>query len=377
MSGELERADALNDLHRPDEAIAIAQQAAARDPGDPRPHLVMARAHVLAKRFDSAAISAQRALSLDPVSPQGARLMGVAIGGSGREPKKAIAWIHKALELDPENPRTHSYLARVESSIGHKGKALDAAQRAVALAPDDATTYATLGVVLFGDGRLLAAEQVLRHALSLDPENADALATLGEVVAARGRTDAAAELLQMAGRSDIRDETIHQDMVRYVRGAAWGLATWPVVLLIGAIGARTLGAVSLPMAQRLGWAVVLFAAAGGLLVARELRSRRFPPEVRRLISKRAFSAAGWESAGPAGFRPWWWRLLVRIPISARTLAACGFFVLVVLVGVTDEPGWESGDTTGSILTGALAAFLIGRWWQAHRKAATPWPGFED
>lgn len=346
MSAELQRAEALIDLHRPDEAIPLAVRAGAQDPDDPAPRLVAARAHLKAGRLDDAATAARHALSLEPESWPAMHLLGIVLSSQGDE-HQARYWTEQALAVEPNASATHALLAGIDSDAGHHGKAIAEAEEAVKLDPDLEYAHLMLGLTLAADGRHAAAEQALRHTLQLDPTNATALAALGETLAARGRPQDASELLSMAARNDVRDESIHQDMVRYVRRAAWGLATWPVIIALGV----------LTLVQPL-----LAVAPVGLYVARRRRLHRFPPEVRRLLTNRSRTRAAFEVEGGAGFRPWWWHLIARTPLAARTLAC--WLIWIAAAGV---PG--PVDLIWALFPAALTAY----WWSRRRKSLESHP----
>ncbi len=90
------------------------------------------------------------------------------------------------------------------------------------MAPDSAFVHLSIGLVLAADGRHAAAEAALRLALELDPADAEAITALAEAIAAWGRVEDAAELPALAARTDPRDASVHESIVRYVRGAASG-----------------------------------------------------------------------------------------------------------------------------------------------------------
>ncbi|WP_354702201.1 Beta-barrel assembly-enhancing protease [Paraconexibacter sp. AEG42_29] len=353
----LARAGALLDVHRPDEALVLIHQALGQDPHNPVAHLLAARAHIAAERWDAAGSAAGLALQADPESSDAALLLAVIENGAG-DFDAARAWAIEAVRLGPDRARAHALLAQLDAGKGNDDDAVERAIGAVGLAPDDAFVHLSLGVVLHRSGRYAAAEQALRAALALDPQDSNALSTLGETLAARGRPADAAELLQLAARANVRDETIQQDMLRYVRGAAWGLATLPVMLLILVI--TLLSATSVPSVA-IGAATLV--AVGG---ARVRRLSHFPPEVRRLLNRRARQRSAWESAGPAGFRPWWWRILVRTPLAARAVAC--WLAALAFVAAPDEEATTAGNLGLGLAFVALAGWVTYLWWRARRHA---------
>lgn len=358
----LARADALLNVHRPDEALVLIHRALSQDPHDPLAHMLAARAHIAAERWNEAGAAAGRALQADPGSSDAALLLAVTENGA-RDFTAARAWAIEAVRLGPDRARAHALLAQLDAGQGNDDDAVERAVGAVGLAPDDAFVHLSLGVVLHRTGRYASAEQALRAALALDPQDSDALSTLGETLAARGRPADAAELLQLAARANVRDETIHQDMLRYVRGAAWGLATAPVLALI--LGITLLFATN--VVSVIPGLLIMFVVAG----ARIRRLRHFPPEARRLINRRARQRSAWESAGPAGFRPWWWRILVRTPLAARAVACW-----LLAVAVVATPGADTLSVGLAVPCVALATWVTVLWRRARRRATATLPFYD-
>lgn len=117
----------------------------------------------------------------------------------------AIQTFRRALEVDPDDARSHagiadchSFLRLYFSRTASAQEADSASLRAVALAPDLAEARAARGLALFVAGRLNEAEEELGRALSLDPRAYHARYISGRVDFARGRFDAAAAHFRQA-----------------------------------------------------------------------------------------------------------------------------------------------------------------------------------
>lgn len=372
MKDWLERADALIDLHRPEQALELAQAAMARAPQDPAPHLIAARAHLAAGSYDDAEQAARQALSLDPLSSHAARLIAIALGNT-RDQKGARKWALEAVRLAPEDTYAHALLAQLLSNSDRHRDAIAHAEQAVSLDPENDFAHFTLGRVLYQDGRFLASEHALRHALALDPTDAPTLSALGETLAARGRPEDAAELLQLAARADVRDESIHQDMLRYVRRAAAGLATWPIIgffCLITFTAAIEHGR-STTTLERLVYPPLFALIALGLYLARRRRLHRFPPEARRLLNRRSRTFEAFEWEGPSGLRPWWWLLIVRIPLTVRALAFWLVWLFVLSSPLQPDIHWRTTDWVVALVFGVVPITLTCRWVLGRRKAVAP------
>jgi tetratricopeptide (TPR) repeat protein len=114
--------------------------------------------------------------------------------------KEAERLFHKALDLEPDDPRAHAGLARVSTYLYTLGLeetpervegATASAGRAVALAPDDAVARAALAAALVAADRLTPALEEARRAVALDPGDAGARALLGQILRLRGELEEA------------------------------------------------------------------------------------------------------------------------------------------------------------------------------------------
>lgn len=374
MSGDLQRAEMLIDLHRPDDALALATSAAERDPEAAEPHIVAARAHLKAERPVAAEGCARQALSLDPESASATLLRAIAAGEQGNT-HRARKLAGEALRRAPYHAPTHALLGQYDSLIQLEAEGIARCEHAVHLAPDEPFCHLSLGVVLYRDGRYRGSEQALRRALELDPTDAVALTALGDTLAALGRPGDAAELLQLAARNDVRDDGIRQDMLRYVRRAAGGLGTWPIIAIVCWATLLTATADGNSATNR----VVLSSLFGALALvlggARTRRMRRFPKEVRRMLNRRSLRRSAIEFGGPAGWRPWWWRVIVRLPVSARALSAWLIWLSVVGSAVTDG-SWRSDDWVPALLFAGIPGYLTYLWLASRRKARASHPLYE-
>jgi Flp pilus assembly protein TadD len=367
LSDLVQRARLLLDVHRPEEALRVLAQAVARDPEDPQPHIVAGMAYLDLNEPALALEAARSACALNPQSASATRVAGIASAELGRS-ADALKYGKLAVRIDPADDQSHALLAELQVLRGQKcdaisrnrlrKKAIRSAEQAISLAPENPYAHYVMGRVLLDDGRLRAAEQAFHHVLSLDPSHTAALSALSETLALTGRPSDAAELLQMAARSDFRDISIHQDMLRYVRGAGSGLATWPIIGLLGVF-------FSVAIAENPPVGVAYGALAVGLAHARRRRLHHFPPAVRRMLNRRSFTREGWEVGGLPAFRPWWWQLIVRIPLLARVVAYWAFVSQIYVI--------DSGRHVPSAVLGGIGVLLTGHWIRQRRKARASHP----
>jgi tetratricopeptide (TPR) repeat protein len=150
-------------------AILLAGQAVQADhaPG----YLVLARAHSASKRYmdvrkeDAARQSwanLSRARALDPAHVEGLQLLAEQVAGRNQDYECARRILETALQLDPENARTHYEYSQVLGGMGRFDLAFRHADRAMAVADADSRNFV---VVNAGRLRYMAGEYdwVLAH----------------------------------------------------------------------------------------------------------------------------------------------------------------------------------------------------------------------
>jgi len=120
------------------------------------------------------------------------RLLGVLSSQEG-DSAAAIAWIRRALDIDPGLVRARSNLGLIFRSLGQLDQAEGELRRAIEIDSRFDEAYANLALVLLGRGDLQGAEDALSHSLALNPGNADALNNLGNLCKDSGRLESAEE----------------------------------------------------------------------------------------------------------------------------------------------------------------------------------------
>lgn len=366
-SGLAAQAEALVDVGRAHEALALAGRAVGQAPEDPSALCALANAYLRLDDGEACADAAQRAAALAPEAERPHRLAALGLlraddlDAAEREARTAVT-------LAPEQAVGEYVLGMVLRARRRLSAARAAAEAAVRLDPGMASAHTLLGEILLEEGRLLAAHQATSAAVSLAPDNSDALTALAMVQLRRGRVGEAAPMLEQAARSDADSLSWQIGLLRYVRGAAGGMATWPVIspLVILAV---------LSLVQRrtetLVAGFVYLGLAGMLTALRMRRIRRLSPAVRRWVARRGRrrDALG-RVEGPPGFRPWWWILLIRIPLAARALAVtalAGAFVAGRFAAGA-EKGSGAWIITALVVAGAAALWVrvVVRWCRARR-----------
>jgi tetratricopeptide (TPR) repeat protein len=152
-------------------AILLAGQAVQADPNHAPGYLVLARAHSASKRYmdvrkeDAARQSwanLSRARALDPAHVEGLQLLAEQVAGRNQDYECARRILETALQLEPDNARTHYEYSQVLGGMGRFDLAFRHADRAMAVADADSRNFV---VVNAGRLRYMAGEYdwVLAH----------------------------------------------------------------------------------------------------------------------------------------------------------------------------------------------------------------------
>jgi tetratricopeptide (TPR) repeat protein len=81
--------------------------------------------------------------------------------------------LRRAVEGEPNHPRTHLELGKVLAREGKTGEAIASFLRASRLEPGNATTFHVLGILYKREGDRAGAERAFRQALAIDPQRKD------------------------------------------------------------------------------------------------------------------------------------------------------------------------------------------------------------
>lgn len=201
----LSRVDQLIQLRRHHEARAIVESYLAENPDD----ATAWAHHALALLPDNPATalsSAQRAVSLEP---DRAWLHGVIanVAPAAGDPYYAVHAAQHAVMLDPLDPEGHRVLAeRLSCFPIRRAEALQAAEEALRLSPDEPASWLTVGNVWFALGEVEKAEERYRAVLEREPDNEAAKHNLANCRTAERDHGNALRLLQEILASDPRAE---------------------------------------------------------------------------------------------------------------------------------------------------------------------------
>jgi tetratricopeptide (TPR) repeat protein len=184
---ELERARALIELHRFDEAASLLQKLVGREPDEASAWSLLAQAQLGAGRPHDALEAASRAAALTPDDDWPHRLRSVALQTLGAD-ESAVAAAREAVRVAPYLWQCHVRLCEaIVLGRGDLDEAQAAAERSLELAPHESDPYYELGLVAAKRGKHDEAERYFRQALAIDPDDAAAHNALARLRFAKSR----------------------------------------------------------------------------------------------------------------------------------------------------------------------------------------------
>jgi tetratricopeptide (TPR) repeat protein len=195
----LQRASALCDLRRWDDAASALRTILATDPHNARGLCLLAQAQIGQAAHDQALRSSMAAIAENPEGEWPHRLASLALSGLGRH-QEAAEMARNGVRLAPHSAPCHITLAQVLAKRGSDlVEARAAADRAVSLAPLDAGSHMAVGMVAAKDARIEEATTSYQRALALEPDNWVALNELARLMPQGSRFDSGG-LARAAGR---------------------------------------------------------------------------------------------------------------------------------------------------------------------------------
>ena len=166
-----------NDLAAVDDAIELLEELRTKQPDSVTINTALGRAYgrKYAQRSEreweiKAAEACQRALDLDPHSPEVFATLGDLHVSTGRI-DDAIRSFEQAIEMRPEFAEAWSGISIAYQRANRFDDAEEACRRVIALRPNDWIGYNRLGLVFYRQGRFAAAAEPWRMVTRLAPEN--------------------------------------------------------------------------------------------------------------------------------------------------------------------------------------------------------------
>lgn len=265
----LQRAEALAELGRHTEAIAMLGTFLATEPEDAPALCLLAYCH--GENDDVAAMldAASQACAADPQDEWALRLRAAALTRAERS-DEAIAAAKAAVRLAPENWAAYTVLAAALFGLPwRRPAAMAAARHAVGLAPYEPGPHVTRAVLQHALGFTGPAKRSYRRALALDPQNVVAAVNLGRIAESSGRLRDAVRIYAAAAATApgaVDGATHIRRALVQLATQAWFVGVGVMFLLLFAV---------FPVM----WPIAAAAAAGYAFWAHRV-VRAFPPAVR-------------------------------------------------------------------------------------------------
>lgn len=138
----------------------------------------MALGHHHAGRSAAAESIYRQVLAVEPNHPDAWHLLGV-IASQNQQFETAIERINRAIQVNPESPNYRFNLGYALLALDRRDEAAAAFQAEIERFPDAASAHNNLGIILAGKGRRAEAIGHYRKAVELMPNYAEALSNLG------------------------------------------------------------------------------------------------------------------------------------------------------------------------------------------------------
>lgn len=172
------------------QALDHIDQAIAISPQDPRNHFLRSLVLEDMHRPDDAIASLQNAIRLKPDYAEACNNLGIILHDQKRF-DEAVASFRQAVRYKPDYARAYNNLGTSLRSLGDLSGAQTQFEQAVRLNPDYALAHFNLGANCVDLGQLDSAVISLSHAVRLKPDYVEAYNRLGHVQRLRGKLDEA------------------------------------------------------------------------------------------------------------------------------------------------------------------------------------------
>jgi TolB-like protein/Tfp pilus assembly protein PilF len=168
------------------QAIALYQQALAKDPGFALAAAMQSQAHMLIywfapdhseARLAAAKSAADQALALQPNLGEGRLALGIYWYWGHRDYAQALQQLELARKTMPNSADIDLYFAVIARRQGHEREAIEGLQRAIALNPRSSVPHDTIAFTYNHLRRYTEADQAFVRAAALSHDPADELVT--------------------------------------------------------------------------------------------------------------------------------------------------------------------------------------------------------
>ena len=173
-------------------ATEVLRQAVAAPPLDEALFTDLGNAYLRQQMLPQAQQALHRALEINPEQPEAKNLLGL-VAVQKNDPSEAEVQFRGAIRSQPDFAEAHNNLGNVLAGAHNFPEAEYHFQRAIAIDPNYAEAHHSYALVLALSQSYDQAVAELREAIRLDPRNAQTHDDLGDILMAQGQSDGAAE----------------------------------------------------------------------------------------------------------------------------------------------------------------------------------------
>jgi tetratricopeptide (TPR) repeat protein len=188
---------ALINLHRYDEALQALEKAIELDPTYEKAWSNKAAALIDLHRYDEALQASEKAIKQKPYYAKAWNNKADSLFNLGRI-DEALKASEKAIELDPTYENSWNEKAVVLNNLGRYDEAFQAAERAIELKPTFAKAWLNKGMALLNQGKYDQAVKAFDEAIRLDPNYDMAWNNKGWTLYKQGKYDEALQAYDKA-----------------------------------------------------------------------------------------------------------------------------------------------------------------------------------
>lgn len=165
---------------------------------------------------------AHQAIALAPDNPFAYSLLGGRKGKDSLEPKpiKALEWLQKALEREPDNTYVLGEIAKAYRELGDNGQAFEYFDKVAKANPENYFSLTNRGQAHHKLGNYESAEADLRLALSIKHDHLPAMSALCDVLKDLRRNEEALTLAEhpMLRNGNPKQRKVYQELLSLVEG---------------------------------------------------------------------------------------------------------------------------------------------------------------
>jgi tetratricopeptide (TPR) repeat protein len=235
-----DRANALIEMGRPEEAIPLLVRAIGLEPDDAHTRCRLVLALMRTDKQKEALEQAEAALAVDASGEWPHRLRAILLGHQGRH-KEALESALEAVRIEPELPSALYTLGSVYVNLKRFKDADEVGVRILEAAPDDSDSHELLSFIAVRQNKHSETEKHARESLRLNPENMDSMRFLA--IGLRGqrkRKQATEAWLEVVRRNptnkSYRHELVETSSVpEKVRTAVFGVTVISGLLFLSAL----------------------------------------------------------------------------------------------------------------------------------------------